>query len=306
MKRSINQEAIIFRKLVRKDVANLIVAGFQNQFGKSMVNKIVNQSFLIKIKQKTKILPSEIWLVAVHVQENRAIGTLQLVKYNKQLYSIKFVFTDPTQRKKGVATGLIKFAFSQAKKMGAKKIYLNVEPEDIPTIKLYEKLGFQKIINSSVVWGEGYLSNFDLIKNNELNYKSMKSKKTRNILFSIYKSCIDNYWFDFFELTKKNMTKGFQQNYRFPYRKKTLANKSKQYLILVFKLPFSHIANVEAYCSSKSNISLMLEMIFDKLKRKSITYSKITLFNINNGESLQILEENEFHPYQSFIMGKIL
>ncbi len=70
------------------------------------------------------------------------------------------------QRNKGVATTLLQFAFDDLIKSGANKFWLEVRSENMPAIKLYQRLGFKQ---------NGIRKNF------------YKNPKDDALLFALYK-----------------------------------------------------------------------------------------------------------------------
>ena len=144
--------AIVIKEITPDTVNNLVNAGFP--FGERELHPSLVSRFL----QAVKFTPKTTRLVTYHVKEKRAIGFLCLVEDSATIHSIKFVFTDQRFRKMGIASRMLKYAMLLAKEKGAKKVYLDVEQENIDVINLYKKLGFQ-ILGTRLV-GQGYLTEF--------------------------------------------------------------------------------------------------------------------------------------------------
>jgi len=63
---------------------------------------------------------------------------------NHELYILKIAVIPKLQRQ-GIATWLLKNSFLLAAEKGARTVFLDVRPSNIPAIKLYKKLGFQTV-----------------------------------------------------------------------------------------------------------------------------------------------------------------
>ncbi len=55
------------------------------------------------------------------------------------------IAVDSSMRKKGIANTMMEVFFSELKKNACEKIFLEVEDENVPAIKLYEKFHFKEI-----------------------------------------------------------------------------------------------------------------------------------------------------------------
>lgn len=51
----------------------------------------------------------------------------------------------PTWRRQGIASWMLEECFRKGLEKGAKSIYLEVRPSNIPAVKLYRKLGFETV-----------------------------------------------------------------------------------------------------------------------------------------------------------------
>ena len=63
---------------------------------------------------------------------------------NHELYILKIAVI-PKRQRQGIATWLLKNSFLLAAEKGARTVFLDVRPSNIPAIKLYKKLGFQTV-----------------------------------------------------------------------------------------------------------------------------------------------------------------
>lgn len=73
------------------------------------------------------------------------IGTCALIKMEDDCFELAKMAVSEKHRGKGVAFALAQAIFEKAKGMGGKKIYLETNDILKPALKLYEKLGFERI-----------------------------------------------------------------------------------------------------------------------------------------------------------------
>jgi hypothetical protein len=245
-------------------------------------------------------------LVAYHTQKKKAIGFLQLVKHSKWLYSIKFAFTNPDFRRMGVATGLFNFAFSIAKKEGGRKIFLNVFPDDTGIIRLYNKLGFEKISNNFEVWGQGQVFNPQFVDTNQLKAIDLNSKRSRNFIFDICQRSMDKKWIDFFEINSNTLMKGFSGDFKRFFNKKAFALDSIDSFCLVFKRPLLKFGFVELFSNKDSDTIGLIDLLLPILSNLGIDRLKMKLFNIRSDSSIQSIKKMGLYRYHSICMGKYI
>ena len=293
-------ENIIFRQFLKDDAIDLTRAGFN--FGITILRKPVYE----RIFQAIGFEPRKIGLVAYHIQEKRAIGFLSLVEHTPWLYSIKFVFTDPNFRKMGIANGLLNFALSEAKKRGASKVFLNVDPSKDFVINLYTKLGFRIMVKSFEVWAHADVLKYPIQHESRLTALNLNSGKDKNLLLAICKRCMGNEWTDFFEINSNSLINGFSQDFRRFFFRSAFINDSADSFAMIFSRPLFDIAFLEIFTSSDSAIPSMLEGLVRILRSKGIVYARMKLFNVNDNVTVNLLKQKEQYPYDSLSMGTSL
>lgn len=77
--------------------------------------------------------------------EGEIVGTCALIEINKNTYELAKMAVTERSRGKGIGWMLGQAAISKARELGAKTIFLESNTILKPAIKLYQKLGFQKI-----------------------------------------------------------------------------------------------------------------------------------------------------------------
>jgi GNAT superfamily N-acetyltransferase/DNA-binding MarR family transcriptional regulator len=76
----------------------------------------------------------------------KAVGVCALIPFSKNVYELAKMAVDKNVRRKNIGWLLGQAAIQKAKSMGAEKVYLESNTMLKPAIRLYEKLGFIKII----------------------------------------------------------------------------------------------------------------------------------------------------------------
>lgn len=80
------------------------------------------------------------------LSNNEVVGTCALIKMNSSTYELAKMAVLEAARGKGVGFLLGIAAIDKARELGAKTIYLESNTVLKPAIKLYQKLGFQKVV----------------------------------------------------------------------------------------------------------------------------------------------------------------
>lgn len=297
---SFNDKPLVFRQLENEDIEPLMKAGFAHNKSR------LKQSLPDRLFQRIGLKPSVMGLVAYHIQEKQAIGFLQLNKHSKWLYSIKFAFTNPNFRRKGIGSNLFNFAFSQSRNKCGKKIFLNVDPNLTSSIDLYRKLGFELVSKSYEVWAQIKLPVTTPLDKVSLNSIKLNSSPTKTALFDICKKCVNTEWLEFFETKYTTLLNGFSHDFRHLYFKSAFANNNKTSFALVFKRPLLRNLFVELFVSNDLDISQMFDGLIQKFQGQGINEISIRLFNIKNESCIQLIKKRGFYIYHSLCMGKNL
>ena len=78
--------------------------------------------------------------------ENKIVGTCALVKLDNTRYELAKMAVAEEMRGRGIGWLLGQVAIAKARELGAKTLYIESNTVLKPAIKLYQKLGFQKIV----------------------------------------------------------------------------------------------------------------------------------------------------------------
>ncbi|MGF1521659.1 MAG: GNAT family N-acetyltransferase [Leptolyngbyaceae cyanobacterium] len=78
--------------------------------------------------------------------ENEIVGTCALVKMDDDTYELAKMVVKETARGRGIGQLLGEAAIAKARELDAKRVYIESNTVLEPAIRLYQKLGFQKIV----------------------------------------------------------------------------------------------------------------------------------------------------------------
>ena len=293
---SINKKFGI-RKLMPSDVSALLKAGFVYKW-------VLDRSLANRLYMMTGLVSNTTGLVIYNVQENLAVGYLALIKYTASLYSIKFVFVAPNYRRMGLATELLNYSVTYAKEHGANKIYLNPDFNDSVLLNFYLKRGFNLIVDSLMLWGGQSPEKMQYERNGSIVLANAMPEKSKDKIFSLCKEYMGANWVNFFELSRNNIINGFSQEFKHFFSKDAFVFELENCIALLFKHHFLSTSSVELYVSSDSVIPQVLNELSIILSKKGIAWSKITIFNVTSPNTFNLLNQMEFNPFQTRILGR--
>ncbi len=77
--------------------------------------------------------------------EGERLGALDLTEYDGKKVDISILIFDLSNRRKGFAENALQLAISYAGSLGLHTLYANIYPENLPSISLFKKLGFEAV-----------------------------------------------------------------------------------------------------------------------------------------------------------------
>lgn len=104
---------------------------------KRMTDQEINHSF-------SKILADKNTCHFMIVSDQKVIGHISLGQRRNGWYEMQIVIGEKKWQGKGYGTESIKLLIRKARRMGISNIYLEVRPNNIRAIRVYEKCGFRK------------------------------------------------------------------------------------------------------------------------------------------------------------------
>lgn len=107
------------------------------------VAEIEEECFSVPFKESDILsyLEESYWRFFVARDKDKILGYVSFTIIIDEI-SICNVAVSPAYRRQGIGNALIEYLLSYAKKMGVKKLFLEVRESNISAISLYEKFGF--------------------------------------------------------------------------------------------------------------------------------------------------------------------
>lgn len=101
-----------------------------------------------EIADRKDFVPQATWLVSRMSEFDnliRPVGTIQGLKSSHREGAIQNIGVHPDFRDGGIGTALIESALSGFKRVGCRKVHLEVTVQNTLAIRLYERLGFRRV-----------------------------------------------------------------------------------------------------------------------------------------------------------------
>ena len=77
--------------------------------------------------------------------EGERLGCVDLTEYDGEKAFVSILIFDLDNRRKGFAENALRLTISYAESLGLRTLYANIFPENLPSISLFKKLGFEAV-----------------------------------------------------------------------------------------------------------------------------------------------------------------
>ena len=84
--------------------------------------------------------------ILIALDQDKVVGTCALIKREGNTYELAKMAVSEASRGKGIGFLLGRMAIDKARDSGAESLYLESNTKLVPAIKLYQKLGFEKVV----------------------------------------------------------------------------------------------------------------------------------------------------------------
>ena len=145
-----NSENVYIRKIDFGDADDVLVWENDVENWRSSSNDspytILDIINLISELQDVAVAKQGRWIIC-GVSDDRTIGAVDLTEINfeKGIATVGVLVAKKDDREKGFATAGIKFLESEARGLGIKKLACTIHSDNYASIRLFEKLNFEKI-----------------------------------------------------------------------------------------------------------------------------------------------------------------
>ena len=99
----------------------------------------------VENQQQFSLAETEQLRLMICSHEGERLGCVDLTEYDGKKASISILIFDLDNRRKGFAENALRLMIDYAKSLDLQTLYANILPENLPSISLFKKLGFEAI-----------------------------------------------------------------------------------------------------------------------------------------------------------------
>ena len=110
---------------------------YEEQFSREDVVQFIEN------QQRFSLAENEQLRLMICSHEGERLGALDLTEYDGKKAFVSILIFDLDNRRKGFAENALRLVFDYAKSLGLRTLYANIFPENLPSISLFKKLGFE-------------------------------------------------------------------------------------------------------------------------------------------------------------------
>ena len=144
----IEGEKIVLRSVDSSDIDTILLwensseeplyGVYEEQFSREYVAQFIEN------QQRFSLAENEQLRLMICSQEGERLGCIDLTEYDGKKAFVSILIFDLDNRRKGFAENALRLVFDYAKSLGLRTLYANILPENLPSISLFEKVGFVK------------------------------------------------------------------------------------------------------------------------------------------------------------------
>ena len=99
----------------------------------------------VENQQRYSLAETEQLRLMICSYEGERLGCIDLTEYNGEKAFVSILIFDLDNRRKGFAENALRLMIDYAKSLDLQTLYANILPENLPSISLFKKLGFEAI-----------------------------------------------------------------------------------------------------------------------------------------------------------------
>ena len=145
----IEGEKIVLRSVDSSDIDTILL--WENSSAEPLYG-VYEESFsredvaqFIENQQRYSLAETEQLRLMICSHEGERLGCVDLTEYDGKKASISILIFDLDNRRKGFAENALRLMIDYAKSLDLQTLYANILPENLPSISLFKKLGFEAI-----------------------------------------------------------------------------------------------------------------------------------------------------------------
>ena len=137
--RSVDSSDIDTILLWENSSAEPLYGVYEEQFTREDVVQFVEN------QQRFSLAENEQLRLMICSHEGERMGALDLTEYDGEKAFVSILIFDLDNRRKGFAENALQLAISYAESLGLHALYANILPENLPSISLFKKVGFEPV-----------------------------------------------------------------------------------------------------------------------------------------------------------------
>ena len=137
--RSVDSSDIDTILLWENSTAEPLYGVYEEQFSREDVVQFIEN------QQRYSLAETEQLRLMICSHEGERLGALDLTEYDGEKAFVSILIFDLGNRRKGFAENALRLAISYVESLGLHTLYANILPENLPSISLFKKLGFEAV-----------------------------------------------------------------------------------------------------------------------------------------------------------------
>lgn len=145
----IEGEKIVLRSVDSSDIDTILL--WENSSAEPLYG-VYEESFsredvaqFVENQQRYSLAETEQLRLMICSYEGERLGCVDLTEYNGEKAFVSILIFDLDNRRKGFAENALRLMIDYAKSLDLQTLYANILPENLPSISLFKKLGFEAI-----------------------------------------------------------------------------------------------------------------------------------------------------------------
>lgn len=145
----IGSEKIVLRSVDSSDIDTLLLwensqdeplyGVYEEQYSREDVEQFVEN------QQRYSIAETEQLRLMICSHEGERLGCIDLTGYDGKKAFVSILIVGSDNRRKGFAKNALRLAIDYAKSLGLQALYARILPENLPSISLFTKVGFEEL-----------------------------------------------------------------------------------------------------------------------------------------------------------------
>lgn len=145
----IEGENIVLRSVDSSDIDTILL--WENSSAEPLYGVYEEQytredvALFVENQQRFSLAENEQLRLMICSHEGERLGCVDLTEYDGEKASVSILIFDLYNRRKGFAENALRLAVDYAKSLGLQTLYASIFPDNLPSLSLFKKLGFEAI-----------------------------------------------------------------------------------------------------------------------------------------------------------------